>query len=97
MDNRIDPQLLSHVQPSPNARQISFGEDELVSSDSRASSIDGAIGPGLRRSLSQRQIPILFLPKSKEWTSWVWKHGTIYQGPDKNGVMKDRWRCNLCE
>lgn len=90
MDNRIDPRLLSHVQPSSNIRQISFGEDESVSSDSTASSIGGAIGPGLRRSLSQKQIPISFLPKPKERTSWVWKHGTIYQGPDKNGVMKDR-------
>ncbi|HYT41618.1 MAG TPA: hypothetical protein VEP90_04690, partial [Methylomirabilota bacterium] len=53
--------------------------------------------PGLRRSRSQGEPPAFFLAKKKERTSWVWKHGTLYQGPNKNRILKDRWRCNLCK
>lgn len=81
MDGKIDPQLLQQSD-----------ENESVSGYSNTTSIL----PGLRRSLSQGQVPFAFLPKPKERTSWVWKHGSIYQAIDKNGTVKDRWRCNLC-
>lgn len=41
-------------------------------------------------------IPAEFLPKLKERTSWVWKHGSVFQCPDKNGILKQRWKCDLC-
>lgn len=42
-------------------------------------------------------VPAVFQPKPKERTSWVWKHGQVIQARDRNGVVKDRWRCNLCK
>lgn len=73
-------------------------QSELGGSISGYSQTSTPIGiPGLRRSLSQGEVPMAFLPKPKERTSWVWKHGTLYQALDRNGIIKDRWRCNLCK
>lgn len=78
-----------HVQASSDTRQILFPDDESVSGDSPDSSSGVVIEASLRGSLSKAQIPVSCILKPNEYTSSVWKHVTVEEGPDRNKIKKD--------
>ena len=93
-------------KPKPPTESLSTDKMSLDDNQSIATSSDAYTSssfandrllPGLRPSQSQGKPPSFFLAKKLERTSLVWKHGTLYYGPNKNGILNDRWRCNLCK